>query len=449
MGESTCSIFYNIEDYEPVKPMELIETGEASPITSKSLPFIPVSPFSKVGKREYHTDISEHLEDLNHLSTPRFDKNKFKNKDKFKKTSNKNWIKWSCNISPDLSRGENLLDLLRNKFRSFWDEIIKNIPQDNIVLLVFRVKTSYGSTRFIHYMKFFPHKPKIFDRVYYLLEKEFKEKTEFIHTSEGEKIISGIVFQYQIIPIQKNLVNEENSKISSKTDSTSINSSTFSINKSSPFKKGGKKEYHTINIKSNKQVWNTKLLDLKLMFFSHIQKIGFLSLLFILLLEYLFGTYFSSIIISPMLLYPIPLNVDSEEFIEINSHTIAEYDDYSDEDEDEEYPSPTPIRSSNGSVNELDLDEEVSPEVIQTIADETDDYIDEHIEEANEILQEELGDDFVIEPIVLLDDENDSSNGPEPDADMLCDMSYIYGFDTALDLEVEELTNFLFFLFNF
>jgi hypothetical protein len=103
-------------------------------------------------------------------------------------------------------------------------------------------------------MKFFPHKPKIFDRVYYLLEEEFTAKTEFIHTSEGEKIISGIIFQYQIIPIQKNLVNEENSKISSKTDSTSINSSTFSINKSSPFKNGGKKEYHTINIKSNKQV---------------------------------------------------------------------------------------------------------------------------------------------------------------------------------------------------
>jgi hypothetical protein len=48
------------------------------------------SSFTNGGKREYHTDISEHLEDLNHLSTPRFEKNKFKNKDKFKKTSNKN-----------------------------------------------------------------------------------------------------------------------------------------------------------------------------------------------------------------------------------------------------------------------------------------------------------------------------------------------------------------------
>jgi hypothetical protein len=103
-------------------------------------------------------------------------------------------------------------------------------------------------------MKFFPHKPKIFDRVHYLLEEEFIEKTEFIHTAEDEKKISSIIFQYQIIPINKNLVNEENSKTSSETDTVSINSATFSINKKSPFKNGGKKEYHTINIKSNKQV---------------------------------------------------------------------------------------------------------------------------------------------------------------------------------------------------
>jgi hypothetical protein len=32
----------------------------------------------------------------------------------------------------------------------------------------------------------------------------------------------------------------------------------------------------------------------------------------------------------------LPFNVHSEEYLEINGHTIAEHDDYS--DEDEEYP---------------------------------------------------------------------------------------------------------------
>ena len=272
---------YNIEDYAPVTSNNSDNIYEIKSIAPKLPTIGNTSPFTNGGKREYHTDISEHLEDLNYPRTPRFDKNKHKTKNNFLRTSDKNWIKWSSNISPWSKSGENLLDQLRNKFRSFWDEIVKDIPQDNKVLLVLRVKTSYGSTRFIHYMKFFPHKPKIFDRVYYLLEEEFTAKTEFMHLEEDQKIISSIIFQYQIIPVQKKVLKEENSDTSPKTDSTAI--------------------------------------------------------------------------ASPVLLSPIPLNVDSdpEEFTETNSHVSSDFNDYP----DEEYPSPTPIRPSSRSINQVDLDE--------------------------------------------------------------------------------------------
>jgi hypothetical protein len=37
----------------------------------------------------------------------------------------------------------------------------------------------------------------------------------------------------------------------------------------------------------------------------------------------------------------------------------------------------------------------------------------------------------------------DSSNSSDSDTNMLCDMSYVYGFDADLDLD--ELTDFLYF----
>jgi hypothetical protein len=111
------------------------------------------------------------------------------------------------------------------------------------------------------------------------LEKEFTAKTEFIHTAEEQKIISGVIFQYQIIPVQKNVLKEENSDTSPKTESTAI--------------------------------------------------------------------------ASPVLLSPIPLNVESDEFIERNTHVSSDYNDNS----DEEYPSPTPPLPSNRSINEPELDE--------------------------------------------------------------------------------------------
>jgi hypothetical protein len=178
-------------------------------------------------------------------------------------------------------------------------------------------------------MKFFPHKLGIFDRVYHILEEEFTEKTEFIHTAEEQKKISGVIFQYQIIPVQKNAVKEENSDTSPKTESTAI--------------------------------------------------------------------------ASPVLLSPIPLNVESEEFIERNSHAIPEYDDYS----DEEYPSPTPILPNSLSVNQVDLDEEVSPEVIQAISDEIEADIEEYINRDTDTLLEELGDNADLRIVIVYDDEDD------------------------------------------
>jgi len=216
-------------------------------------------------------------------------------------------------------------------------------------------------------MKFFPHKPKIFDRVYYLLEEEFTAKTEFMHLEEDQKIISSIIFQYQIIPVQKKVLKEENSDTSPKTDSTAI--------------------------------------------------------------------------ASPVLLSPIPLNVDSdpEEFTETNSHVSSDFNDYP----DEEYPSPTPIRPSSRSINQVDLDEEVSPSVIQAISDEIEADIEEYINRDTDTLLEELGDNADLRIVIVYDDEDDSSNSSDSDTNMLCDMSYVYGFDADLDLD--ELTDFLYF----
>jgi hypothetical protein len=149
----------------------------------------------------------------------------------------------------------------------------------------------------------------------------------------------------------------------------------------------------------------------------------------------------STAIASPVLLSPIPLNVDSylEEFIETNSHVSSDFNDYP--DEDEEYPSPTPILPSNRSVNELDPDDQISPEVVQAISDQIEANIDEYINRDTEGLQEELGDNVDLRVSVIYDDEDDSSNDSDPDSNMLCDMSYVYGFGTDLD----QVTDFLYF----
>jgi hypothetical protein len=356
---------YNIEDYIPVPSNNSYNVSETDYIAPKLPTIGNTSPFTNGGKREYHTDISDSLNDLDISIGSRSNKPNYIKKEKASKEFKKNWISWSQDIS--LGHGDSLLTVLENKFRSFWDEILKDVPQDNIVLLVFRIKTSDGAIRFIHYLRFFPHKPKIFDRVYYLLEEKFTEKTEYIHTAEEQKLISGVIFQYQIIPVQKKVVKEENSDTSPKTDSTAI--------------------------------------------------------------------------ASPVLLSPIPLNVDSypEEFIETNSHVSSDFNDYP--DEDEEYPSPTPILPSNRSVNELDPDDQISPEVVQAISDQIEANIDEYINRDTERLQEELGDNVDLRVSVVYDDEDDSSNGPDSDTNMLCDVSYVYSFD----LDLDELPYFVYF----
>jgi hypothetical protein len=60
--------------------------------------------------------------------------------------------------------------------RSFWDEVLTNNPSDHIVLLTLRLKMSDGSTRFVKYVSFFTKDDKMFNRIHYILNKEFLDK---------------------------------------------------------------------------------------------------------------------------------------------------------------------------------------------------------------------------------------------------------------------------------
>jgi hypothetical protein len=297
---------------------------------------------------------------------------------------------------------------------------------------------SDGSIRFVKYVSFFTKDDKMFNRIHYILNKEFQDKTEYIHTKEDQKQITGVLFRYQILAKNINSVNEDTK---SETGVT-LKSNLPSTNKSSSFASGAKREYHTINLKRTNEhnLINPSILNI-VNFIVGLLSVSFIFLFFFDLLscnsltqpiDPTYGTTF---------LASLPFNVHSEEYLEINGHTIAEHDDYS----DEEYPSPTPIQPSSGSTNELELDEEVSPEVVQAISDEIEADINEYIERDIEMLQEELGDNVELRVVVIYDDEDDSSNDSDSDSNMLCDISYVYVFDADLDLDLNELTDFLYF----
>jgi hypothetical protein len=81
---------YNIEDYIPVKSNVSEKTLELNSTTSKFSSISNPSPFKNGGKRGYHTDISESLNDLDISIGPRPYKSTYKNKDKASKEFNKN-----------------------------------------------------------------------------------------------------------------------------------------------------------------------------------------------------------------------------------------------------------------------------------------------------------------------------------------------------------------------
>jgi hypothetical protein len=81
---------YNIEDYKPVKSNDLDKTLELYSTTSKFSSISNTSPFKIGGKREYHTDLSESLEDLDLSIGPRSNKPNYTKKYKASKDSKKN-----------------------------------------------------------------------------------------------------------------------------------------------------------------------------------------------------------------------------------------------------------------------------------------------------------------------------------------------------------------------
>lgn len=442
---------YNPSDYELIVNKDLHTTTWFTSPFSKLSYSIKSSPFLSGSRREYHTDISESLNDLDISIGPRSNKPNYTKKDKASKEFNKNWINWNHDLSSaDASLWNGgLKDILR----SFWDKILTNNPSDHIVLLTLRLKMSYGSTRHVKYVSFFIKDDKMFNRIHFILNKEFLEKTEYLHTKDDEKEITGVVFRYQILAKKVNSVNENT------TSEPVISKSKLpSISKSSSL--GGKREYHTVS--NNKRETSNDLINNNLepsfyFWFLYIYSNTFTIILFIQLLCLILSFYFllDNSISTPFIdltcgttfLSSIPLNVHLEEDLQINSHTTEEYDNYS--DEDEEYPSPTPtptpIRPHSELNNELDLDEEVSPEVIQAISDEIEADIDEIIERDIEMLQEELGDSVDLRVLVVYDDEDDSSDGPDSDANVLCDTSLVHGFQG--DLDAEELAYYLAFFF--
>lgn len=165
---------YNIEDYIPVPSNNSYNVSETDYIAPKFPTIGNTSPFTNGGKRGYHTDISESLNDLDISIGPRPYKSTYKNKDKASKEFKKNWINWNYNLS---SSDASLWDGgLKDILRSFWDEVLTNNPSDHIVLLTLRLKMSDGSTRFVKYVSFFTKDDKMFNRIHYILNKEFLDK---------------------------------------------------------------------------------------------------------------------------------------------------------------------------------------------------------------------------------------------------------------------------------
>ena len=125
--------------------------------------------------------------------------------------------------------------------------------------------------------------------------------------------------------------------------------------------------------------------------------------------------------------YPSPTNSDNED----------DGDDNEGDDDD------INIVSDNDRYSDSESGEEISPEIIQAVRDDMRAFISGNLERDREILQEELGDNVDLRVLVVYDDEDDSSDGPDSDANVLCDTSLVYGFQG--DLGAEELAYYLAF----
>jgi hypothetical protein len=278
---------YNPSDYGLTANKYSNTMSVFSSPTSIQFKSIKLSSFLTTSKREYHTDLSEGLGDLDKWISPRPTKVEYNKTDEASKEFNKNWKYWNYNLTSSVT---SLWDGgLQNIFRSFWDEILANTSVDNKVPLVLRLKLYDGTTRHVTYVSFYPKNPKkgnMFDRIYFILNKEFQDKTEYIHTKEEEKQITGVVFKYQILTKEVNTDNEN-----TKSEVGVSKSNSPSIIKSSSI--GGKREYHTVVSRKHIE-YSSK--DLFLNIFNYIACFLIIFTLFITFIEILPLNSFSPII---------------------------------------------------------------------------------------------------------------------------------------------------------